>query len=404
MVSGPSDSVDWRSVALVVLSGIVAALNVGKVAPALPALIAEMDLSLVVAGWLVAGISATAALLGLLMGRLVDRFGAHKMLLTGLLFSAAGSLVGVFASAWPFLLFTRLLEGVGLLWVVVAAPTLLAQRLQPQLRARVMGWWGCFMPAGTGLSIFIAPILLPAVEWRGLWLLIALLSFATAYLVHRYLPADSQQLTSASAPVGGLRRVLCTPGLYCVGLCFGLYSFQYSAILQFIPLWLGEQYGLSLLAASLIAVLYCVGNIAGNLLGGRLLQLGFSSPRLLLLCSLAMAALALPIFYEAFPPLLRLLALITFPLVGGVIPSSAFAMVPQLAPAPHLIASSNGLVVQLLNAGMFLGAPVQALAVSNFGWSAATWVLVPAALLSALLAWVLGWQQRGLASAVESRG
>lgn len=383
-------NVDWRSIVLVVLSGVMVALHVGKVAPALPAMIEEMDLTLVIAGWLVAGISATAAVLGLLMGRLVDRFGPRRLLLTGLLLSAAGSALGALAGDWPLLLFSRAVEGLGMLWVMVSAPTLLAQRLTPHYRARVMGWWGCFMPAGTGLSIFFAPLLLPLIGWRGLWWVIAVLSLLMAVLVSRQVAADKLVESTDFAVTGGIAQVLRSPGLYFVGLCFGLYSFQYSATLQFIPLWLGEERGLSLLVASMIAALYCVGNIAGNLIGGRLMVQGQAPQRLLLLCSLGMAVLSLPIFREGFPDLIRLMVLLAFPVVGGLIPPAAFTLVPRLSPSPQFIASSNGLVVQLLNLGMLLGAPVQAAVVSQYGWSAASGVLLPAALLCAAMAWALG--------------
>lgn len=245
------------------------------------------------------------------------------------------------------------------------------------------------MPAGTGISIFFAPLLLPFIGWRGMWWVIAGLSMWMVVLVSRHVAADLRIAHPEGVHTGGLSRVLRTPGLYLAGLCFGLYSFQYSATLQFIPLWLGEERGVSLFAASMVAVLYCVGNIIGNLAGGRMILRGHEPQRLLMLCSLAMAALSLPIFQVEFHDSIRLIALLAFPVVGGLIPPAAFTLVPRLSPSPQLIASSNGLVVQLLNLGMFLGAPVQAAVVSQYGWPSATWVLLPAALLSACLAWVL---------------
>lgn len=378
------------SITLVVLSGVVVALHVGKVAPALAEMIQDMKLSLVVAGWLVAGISITAATLGLLMGRLVDRFGPKRLLLTGLLLSAIGSSLGAVAPTWPPLLLSRAIEGLGLLWVVISAPTLLTQRLTVKQRARVMGWWGCFMPIGTGLSIFFAPFLLPPFGWRGLWAVIAALSLLMFLLVRIYVPADYKKSSDKDLPSGGIALVLKSPALYMAGLCFGLYSFQYSATLQFIPLWLGEERGFSLFVASMIAVLYCLGNVIGNLVGGRLMLRGHTPQRLIFQFSVGMALVSVPIFRDGFPDVFRLLALLVFPIVGGVIPPAVFTLVPRLSPKPHLIASSNGLVVQLLNLGMLLGAPVQAMVVTAYGWPASTWVLLPAAIMCAALALILG--------------
>jgi MFS family permease len=71
-------STRWAHVLVVVIVGALAACQIGKVAPSLPVLRADLDISMFGAGWIASVYPGTAVLLGLLGGALADRFG-HRM-------------------------------------------------------------------------------------------------------------------------------------------------------------------------------------------------------------------------------------------------------------------------------------------------------------------------------------
>ena len=70
--------------ALVVAAGIVAAMHVGKVAPAIPVLQTQLGLTLVQAGWLLSLSQMAGMLTAVLIGMVADGIGLRRSLLTGL--------------------------------------------------------------------------------------------------------------------------------------------------------------------------------------------------------------------------------------------------------------------------------------------------------------------------------
>ena len=172
----------WPAVLLFLGAGIVAAFQVGKAPIALSDIRADFGAGLAQVAWVLSTFPMVGAVTGIAMGVLVSRVGARAMLPLGLAVIAAASLAGALAPALPWLLATRIAEGLGLLMVVIAAPSLITQVTHGDDRAKAFGMWGCFMPTGMALSMLAAP-LLSGLGWRGLWLGMAALAGAYALAV-----------------------------------------------------------------------------------------------------------------------------------------------------------------------------------------------------------------------------
>ncbi len=113
---------------LVVLSGIVIAMHVGKMPPAIPVLQQALGVSLVQAGFLLSAVQLAGMALGVLAGMSADRLGLRRSLLTGQIILALASLAGMAVTSPSGLLALRALEGLGL-W--------LARRVRFQRRLSV---------------------------------------------------------------------------------------------------------------------------------------------------------------------------------------------------------------------------------------------------------------------------
>ena len=112
----------WFVVGVMIASGVAAALHVGKVPPALPAVREELGLGLVPAGWVASIFNLIGAALGVASGLAADRLGARRVLAAGLVLLAGGSMWGSAVDTGTALLATRVLSGVGMLAVAVSAP------------------------------------------------------------------------------------------------------------------------------------------------------------------------------------------------------------------------------------------------------------------------------------------
>ena len=109
----------------VIAAGVVAALHVAKLPPALPVLQQAMGVTLMQAGFLLSLVQLAGMTLGLPAGLLIQRWGPRRSVLAGLLLLVLASALGAGAQSATALLLYRALEGLGFLCVVLPAPGLL---------------------------------------------------------------------------------------------------------------------------------------------------------------------------------------------------------------------------------------------------------------------------------------
>jgi MFS family permease len=354
----------------VLVAGVAAALHVGKLAPALALLQAELGLTLFAAGVLLSAVQVAGMLGALALGALADTVGPRRSLITGLVLLALASGAGALAPGAAWLLGWRVIEGVGFLLVVLPAPGLL-RALVPaaQLPSR-LGLWGAYMPLATAMALLLGPAVMAAVGWRGWWLLLALVCAAAAVGVWRVVPVlPAPQRRAFIAP---LRDTLAHGGPWLVGLAFGAYSSQWLAVIGFLPT-IYAQAGVGAAAMAVLTAAAAAANIIGNVASGRLLQRGVAAPVLLGMGFVTMALAALTAFAlpgeGAATAALRYAAVLLFSAVGGLIPGTLFSLALRVAPGEHAVASTVGFMQQWSAAGQFAGPPlVAAVAVAVGGW------------------------------------
>lgn len=154
---------------VVILSGITAALHVGKLPTALPLLRDALGITLLQAGFLLSLVQVAGMSLGLLLGLAADSLGLRRSLLAGLSILAAASALGGWARDATDLLWLRAAEGLGFLLVSLPAPSLIRQLVPPGQLSLRLGLWGAYMPLGTALALLCGPWVMAALDWRGWW-------------------------------------------------------------------------------------------------------------------------------------------------------------------------------------------------------------------------------------------
>jgi MFS family permease len=119
------ESTRWGAVFALILAGVIAALQIGKAAIALPILQGELMLTLAGASWIIGAYGLLGAFGGLPAGVVASLFDARKTLLAGLATAGVGSIAGAFADSGASLIATRVIEGCGFLAATLAMPRLL---------------------------------------------------------------------------------------------------------------------------------------------------------------------------------------------------------------------------------------------------------------------------------------
>ncbi len=397
MSGKPITNSNWAAFSIVMLAGIACGLQVGKMPPLLDGLRAEFALGMVGAGLMASAYNLIGGGLGILGGMVSDRLGGRHAQALGLGLLGLGNLIGAqagyvqagyFGNGSWLLVAGRLVEGIGFVLTVVAGPSLIARLIRPEQSKLALGLWANYMPLGVALGLLLTPPLSAWLGWRGLWLAMAgmLLLFALALLLS---PAIAAQPTRRKIQLSALAQA----GPWLLAGCFAFYALQWFAIITWLPSYLNSA---GLAAGNYGTILVVLANVLGGLCAALLMQRGVARWLIIACVSTIMGLCGLMIFGPGIAGSTKLGFAFLASGLGGMIPAAVLASVPLHARKPQEIATVNGVVVQVLNLGAFLGPPTLALLVTQFGggsgqdgWSRGRWLLLLAGLIGLGLALLL---------------
>ena len=384
----------WPGVIAVVLAGVAAAAQIGKVPAAMTTIAAEFNLDLASAALLVGLFGLLAGLGGLAIGLAASRIGARQALLAGLAIGAAAAALAAFAPGPLPLFAARIAEGAGFLLVSVTAPALIAVLASARDRAFAMGLWGVYMPAGVALGLLTAP-LVEGFGWRLPWLACAGLLAGAVLLCWRVVPRAGTAPSGPPLRIGAQLRALGAARLPLrVAAAFASYNLVYVGIATFLPAYL-ESLGARTGAAGGAAALAAVANALGNFSGGVLMGRGVAPERLVTGGAAAMALLGAALFLAPVAWLAVALAMAAS-CIGGLVPAACFALLPRSVPNSALVAPAMGLTIQGNNLVQLLAPPALG-ALAGLSWGFVALPLLLGGLVATWMGVVLG--RAGLRSA-----
>lgn len=357
---------------LLLLAGILAGAQLGKIAPLVGWYQAEAGLTLVTVGWLTSTLGVFVALAALPAAFAIDRAGMYASFVASSAALALGGVILALSQSPALVLAGRLVEAIGYLVIVIATPALLAALAPPRLKAPALAIWGGFVPLGYAVADFSAAAMLPslapqiylltiALAFAGLALAAALFAFGLEPIGHAAKRGDRAAPLSATF----------TPKVGAIAAAFGAYVILSLGFFSFLPKFANEE-GAILLSAGVVALLVPFGNIlAGFLVEGR--DARFTA--FLTAAAFAVSATAAVPFFSSSNPALATGAAVVFSIAGGVIASCLFASVPSVVPAGGSVAVGIGLVAQSGGIGTLIGPPIAGYVISNFGWPGFGWFL-----------------------------
>lgn len=377
---------NWQAVFAVLAAGIIVSMQIGKLPPLLTQIRAEFGLDLVLGGLLASSVNLIGASLGIVAGLASERIGRRSVSL-GLLIAAFGGLLGACApdgrTGIILLLAARLIEGLGFVLTVVCGPSLIAAASLPAQRSLALGFWSSYMPLGVAGGLLGALLVsLGLLDWRGLWLAMAGILVIAAILIDR-LTADATLPKGRGFSGAALRR----PGPWLLAGCFACYTTQWFSIVTWMPTYLHESGLIGEAGIAMGVAMVVLVNAVGTTASAALMHRGLPRWAIIATVSLGMGILGVLCFAPNLPVLLRIALAMAASGFGGMLPAAVLASVPGQARDPAEIATMNGIVVQLLNIGSFIGPPTLAALVTHFGgWSDGRWLLLAAGCIGLLLA------------------
>ena len=387
---------NWPAVWVIFAGGLAAGAYMTKVPPALPALRADLGLTLVEAGLIQTMLYTIGAAAGVFFGVLAERAGVKRAALAGLGMMVVGGLLGAAAPSYAMLLASRFLEGIGFLLFVVAAAPLLAAATLPQDRATAFSIWSSYMPTGGTLALLVAPLAMSSFGWRGLWIGLAAYAMLCAVLLARHVPA-----AQFGGGIGSLRLLtesLVRPGSLALCLGFICYVGQWTSLMTWLPTFVVDERGASPATASLLTAAYVAINILGNQLGGVVLRAG--APRWAVMAggAAAMGITASGLMWVAAPDGVRLACAMAFSVLGGVIPAAVFSGTTVHAKSQQHIGTTNGMLMQASHGSQFaMPILIAWVASRSGGWEASLQVMLALAVTGVAAALAVGRFEQRLA-------
>lgn len=394
-IDDPRPPLHTAAIVNVTLAGIIAATHVGKATIALPQMHEEFGRSLQSLSWIMSVFPLMGVFGGIAAGLLVQRWGDRRLLGFGLITLALASTAGAYAHSFAWLIATRLVEGLGFLIIVVAAPAILNRLASPRQHHWVFGIWSTFMAAGVAASLLLGPLL---GDWRHIWLVTAGFTLLAALLLQLTTPTAAQPARPLPwhDTLLGVRRMLKarSPGL--LALAFAAYTLQYFAVLSFLPIFLMQRMSVTVGMAGILSAAVVASGILGNVLAAPLLTRGIRPSTLLAGTSIVMGLAGVGVFLPALPATIAVACCLVFSALGGIVPATLITRAPQATPDRTLAPLCLGLVMQGNYLGQVLGPIAISTAVSVAGWPAAAIPVLAAAMCGVMLGLWLKPNNRGV--------
>jgi MFS family permease len=363
----------------VLTTGLVTAATIGKLVPHIPWLATTFDISLGLAGLLVSAVMVPGALVGWVLGGVVDRFGAKRVAIAGVGLHALASFCLPYATSFGALAALRVVEGVGYSLLIVGATVLVVGVSAARHRGLALSVWSSFAPIGFALGQWAASGVTGADRLAEIGHVHAALLAAAAVALGLLFPADaSRGVVAAARPV---RSALTYPPALRAAGAFGCATAVLLSAVALAPLVLAPAAGLSVAETARLTALAALPGIVGRFGSGWLLDRALA-PRTvfaaasvigttcLVMCLLAPVSLALALVLFA-----------GFQICIGALPGVLSAMLPHVAPTPAQLGTVTGMSNQTANLGNLIGPPLVLSVFAAAGAGAASMVLVAAVAL-----------------------
>lgn len=164
------------TVIVLICGSFLSVLNQTLMNPAIPSVMAELNISTTTAQWLVSGFTLVNAIVVAVSAFLMDRFSTRKLFITvfGLFF--AGSLLAAWGVNFPVLLAGRILQAICAGVMLPMSMTMLLLIFPHEKRGSAMGMYNFIIMFAPAMGPAISGILTDITSWHIMFLIMAVLA------------------------------------------------------------------------------------------------------------------------------------------------------------------------------------------------------------------------------------
>ena len=374
----------WAVLAVTYLASVCAPLCQFKVPPLaswlFPAFHGTLDA--VTFGALMSAIGIIGVVLAFPAAFIARKVGLKNVILISVACLGVGSAIGGISANLTLLLFSRLLEGVGIGLIGVAAPSCVTIWFPRKMRGIALGIWATWVPVGSVLAFNVVPQLAAAGGWQLPFFVIAGVC-AIAFILFALVFTMPQGASADMGVEGTFKdsfKYLKNRRIWILGAVFFLFSFATIGIMNtYYNTFLETQLGIdaqraaflsSLIMAISIVAAPVTGRISDKISIGRKYIVGIVMMIILLPTSLFM-------FNSGTSAMTFMWAVIILQGIGGgMCGGSLRPMAPIVMPQTAMGATMGMAVMQFCqNMGSAVGSPLFGAVMSSTGWEMSSLIL-----------------------------
>jgi MFS transporter, DHA1 family, purine base/nucleoside efflux pump len=232
----------------------------------LPAVSSELNVSLTAAGQLATAFALSYAVGAPLLSTLTGRWERRTLLIAALLLAAVGNGIAAIATSYPILIVGRIVAALGAAAYTPAATLFATKFLPPEERGRAVAVVFGGLTFALVLGVPAGSLLGEPLGYRGVFALIAVVCLVVTIAVRAALPTvEAPAAVSLQERFAGLtdRRVQTVLAMTVLAVLATM-----SVYIYVVPL-LAETADLKGGTVGVLLLVYGVGAVLGNLLGGR---------------------------------------------------------------------------------------------------------------------------------------
>ena len=381
----------WASIVATYAFGVLAAAAVAKLIPL------GFEFEKVVGAtqsqfaWLIALLGIPAALFAAISGGIVDRVGPRAVLVASGLIGTLVNLGYWLAPTIAVFQYARLLEGVAVVGIFSAGPTLLMATTEGRRRIAAMTFWSTYTPTGFSLGLFLGGAFAGTSHWRGTFavhgtmMALATLAALALPLVPGTRAVGNASMLDRLRALGGAYRQ--RPSVQLAVAFFFITCAGFGANTA-LPAFIARVHAISIAAASNRVAGATLMMIPGAALAGALLARG-AAPRLVMA---GMAVAACLCGSALFWPGTALAAIV--PLLGawfilmGAATALLLAVLPRVA-APEWRGAAAGLISQTSAIATFVTPPLWLSLFAGGAWLPFVALVIGLWVVTTALLWVM---------------
>lgn len=240
------------------------------ISPVLKAIATDLDVRVSVAGLLITVYAATAGLLAIVAGPLIERFGRRRMLVLGLGIVTTGTFLSALAPTFATLMACCALIGVGVAALQPAVFSAIGGYFPYQEWGRAMAWIISANMVSTVVGIPVGALLAEAFSWRITFVFLGGLALFACVLIARQFPRVEVRASRALSYRADYAAVLRHgPTVALLGaMAFG--STSLFAFTSYMGAFFQDRFDLTTGQVGPLSAVFGIGVLVGSNLGGRL--------------------------------------------------------------------------------------------------------------------------------------